>query len=140
MKIYVTMKSLAMRKDYLTKKEIHLEGFPTTLRVLLTELVSIQVQEFNATTQTETNMVSFLTNEEIEQQVYAGKVGFGTKYSDQKADLQTAVRVAIQAFEDGLYRVVINEKESLDLDERLGLQEDDQLTFIKLTMLAGRMW
>ncbi|SMQ77379.1 hypothetical protein SAMN05444673_2721 [Bacillus sp. OV166] len=140
MKIYVTMKSLAMRKAYLTKKEIHLEGFPTTLRVLLTELVSIQIQEFNATTQTETNMVSFLTNEEIEQQVYAGKVGFGTKYSDQKADLQTAVRVAIQAFEDGLYRVVINEKETLDLDERLGLQEEDQLTFIKLTMLAGRMW
>ncbi|MEH7377543.1 hypothetical protein [Neobacillus drentensis] len=140
MKIYVTMKSLAMRKAYLTKKEIHLEGFPTTLRVLLTELVSIQIQEFNATTQTETNMVSFLTNEEIEQKVYAGKVGFRTKYSDQKADLQTAVRVAIQAFEDGLYRVVINEKETLDLDERLGLQEDDQLTFIKLTMLAGRMW
>ncbi|PGY08376.1 hypothetical protein [Bacillus sp. AFS031507] len=140
MKIYVTMKSLAMRKAYLTKKEIHLEGFPTTLRVLLTELVSIQIQEFNATTQTETNMVSFLTNKEIEQQVYAGKVGFGNKYSDQKANLQTAARVAIQAFEDGLYRVFINEKESIDLDERLGLQEDDQLTFIKLTMLAGRMW
>jgi hypothetical protein len=139
MKIFVTMKSLAKRKDYLTKKEIHLESSPTTLRVLLTELVSIQVQEFNAT-KSETNMVSFLTNEEIEQQVYAGKVGFGTKYSDQKADLQTAVRVAIQAFEDGLYRVFINEKESLVLDERLGLQENDQLTFIKLTMLAGRMW
>jgi hypothetical protein len=140
MKIFVTMKSLAKRKDYLTSKEIHLESSPTTFRELLTELVSIQVQEFNATTQTETNLVSFLTNEEIEQQVHAGKVGFGTKYSDQKADLQTAARVAIQAFEDGLYRVFINEKESLDLDKPLDLQEDDQLTFIKLTLLAGRMW
>lgn len=140
MKIFVTMKSLAKRKDYLTRKEIHLDSSPPTLRVLLTELVSTQVQEFNATTQAETNLVSFLTNEEIEQQVHAGKVGFGTKYSDQKADLQTASRVAIQAFEDGLYRVFINEKESLKLDESLGLQEDDQLIFIKLTMLAGRMW
>lgn len=134
------MKSLAKRKDFLTKKEIHLENSPMTLRGLLTELVSVQVQEFNATTQTDTNLVSFLTNEEIEQQVHAGKVGFGTKYNDQKAEQQTAVRVAIQAFEDGLYRVFINEKETLDLDERLGLQEDDQLTFIKLTMLAGRKW
>ncbi|WP_251028139.1 hypothetical protein [Bacillus sp. ISL-77] len=84
MKIFVTMKSLAKRKAYLTKKEIHLDSSPPTLRVLLTELVSIQVQVFNAT-ETETNLVSFLTNEEIEQEVHAGKVGFGTKYSDQKA-------------------------------------------------------
>lgn len=139
MKIHVTMKSLAKRKDYLTKKQIFLEETPRTLRELLTVLVTSNVQEFNAT-QTETNLVSFLTNDEIQQQALTGKVGFGSKYNDQKSDLETAVKTAIQAFEDGLFRVFINEKEPSDLDARLDLQEGDQLTFIKLTMLAGRMW
>ena len=139
MKIYITMKSLAKRKDYLTKKEIHLELPPATFRELLTELVAARVQEYNATS-IESKLVSFLTNEAIEQQAVTGKVGFGTKYNDQKAELQTAAITAIQAFEDGLYRVFINEKEQVDLDVPLDLQEGDQLTLIKLTMLAGRMW
>jgi hypothetical protein len=139
MKIHVTMKSLAKRKDYLTKKEILLEETSMTLRELLTVLVTNSVQEFNAT-ETETSLASFLTNEEIKQQASIGKVGFGSKYNDQKSDLQTAAMTAIQAFEDGLFRVFINEKEPYDLDGRLDLQEGDQLAFIKLTMLAGRMW
>jgi hypothetical protein len=101
--------------------------------------VTNSVQEFNAT-ETETNLVSFLTNEEIKQQASIGKVGFRSKYNDQKTDVHTAAMTAIQAFEDGLYRVFMNETETSDLDEPLDLQEGDQLTFIKLTMLAGRMW
>jgi hypothetical protein len=62
MKIHVTMKSLAKRKDYLTEKQIFLEETPRTLRELLTVLVTSNVQEFNAT-QTETNLVSSLTND-----------------------------------------------------------------------------
>jgi hypothetical protein len=139
MKIHITMKSLAKRKDYLTQKEILLEETPMTLRELLTVLVTNSVQEFNAT-ETETNLVSFLTNEEIKQQASIGKVGFRSKYNDQKTDVHTAAMTAIQAFEDGLYRVFMNETETSDLDEPLDLQEGDQLTFIKLTMLAGRMW
>jgi hypothetical protein len=139
MKIYVTMKSLAKRKDFLAKKQVRLEGTPGTLRELLTVLVTSYVQEFNAT-QRDTNLVSFLTNDEIEQEARTGKVSFGSKYNDKKTDLQTAVMTAIQAFEDGLYRVFINEKELSGLDGPLGIQEGDQLTFIKLTMLAGRMW
>lgn len=139
MNIHVTMKSLAKRKDYLTKKQIFLEETPGTLRELLTVLVTSNIQEFNAT-QTETNLVSFLTNDEIQQQALTGKVGFGSKYNDQNTDLHSAVKTAIQAFEDGLFRVFINETEPSDLDAPLDLQEGDQLTFIKLTMLAGRMW
>jgi hypothetical protein len=139
MKIYVTMKSLAKRKGFLTEKEIRLEETPGTLRELLTVLVTRNVEEFNAT-QTETNLVSFLANDEIELQALTGKVSFGSKYNNQKADLQTAAMAAIQAFEDGLYRVFINEKELTDLDGSVDIQEGDQLTFIKLTMLAGRMW
>ncbi|MEH7748224.1 hypothetical protein V7659_24905, partial [Neobacillus drentensis] len=85
MKIYVTMKSLAKRKDYLTKQEIDLAEVPQTLRQLLTGLVTTKVKAFNAEI-SEAILVRFLSNEEIQQQVHAGSVGFGTKYNEQQID------------------------------------------------------
>ncbi|MEH7074943.1 hypothetical protein [Neobacillus drentensis] len=139
MKIFVTMKSLAKRKDYLTKLEITLEEVPQTLRQLLTGLVTIKVQKFNAKP-SEALLVRFLTNEQIQLQADAGKVGFGTNYNEQQTDPRQALRTAIQAFEDGLFRIYMNENETIDLDGPLQINEGDQLTFIKLTLLAGRMW
>ncbi|WML48980.1 hypothetical protein RCG23_02375 [Neobacillus sp. PS3-34] len=139
MKVFVTMKSLAKRKNYLTSKEINLLGNPETLRELLTELVTIEVQRINANEPGEP-IVGFLTNEEVELQAVNGKVGFSAVYDERKVNLQIAIQTCIQAFEDGLFKVFHVQKELLDLDETLHLQNGDQLTFIKLTMLAGRMW
>lgn len=46
----------------------------------------------------------------------------------------------IQAFEDELFLVVQNEEQLNSLTTPLTIQEDDVFTFIKLTMLAGRIW
>ena len=43
-------------------------------------------------------------------------------------------------FQDGLFRVFLGDTELTELDEQLELQEGDTVTFIRLTMLAGRMW
>ena len=43
-------------------------------------------------------------------------------------------------FQDGLFRVFLGDTELTELDEKLELQEGDTVTFIRLTMLAGRMW
>ena len=51
-----------------------------------------------------------------------------------------AVDNALQSFEDGLYRVFLNDDELERLDEEIDVKENDTLTFIRLTMLAGRMW
>ena len=139
MKIYVTMKSLAKRKDFLTKQEMDLEEVPLTLRQLLTGIVATKAQEFNAKI-SEAILVRFLTNEELQQQIHAGKVGFDSIYNEQPTDCHQAVMTAIQAYEDGLFRVFMNEQELPDLDGPLEIKDGDQLTFIKLTMLAGRMW
>ena len=37
-------------------------------------------------------------------------------------------------------RQIINDEEAGEADERINLSENDTLTFIRLTMLAGRMW
>ena len=54
--------------------------------------------------------------------------------------MEEAVAVAVQAFEDGLYRVFVNGEEAEKLDERLALQDGDEVSLIRLTMLAGRIW
>lgn len=139
MKIYVTMKSLAKRRNYLTEQEYILPSTPKTLREFLMELVTVEVNRYNDK-ETEAVMVPFLTNEEIGQQVEKGKVGFNSRYNECNADLQKALQSAIQAFEDGLFKVFHHDEEVSELDEPIQIQEGERFTFIKLTMLAGRMW
>ena len=44
---------------------------------------------------------------------------------------------ALQAFEDGLYLVVIDDVEYRDLEKQVFLKDDSRITFIRLTMLTG---
>ena len=44
------------------------------------------------------------------------------------------------AFNDGLFRIFLNNNELSSLEEKINLQENDKLTFIRLTMLSGRIW
>lgn len=139
MKVYVSVKQAGKRKDYITKKELVLESAPLNLRELIAEIVRINVTEYNNKT-TDPLIMQYLTPDEIENQAKIGKVGFGERRSDKQADLDKAMETAILAFEDGIYRVFIGENEVSSLNESLALKEGDLLTFIRLTMLAGRMW
>ncbi|MBR6158433.1 MAG: hypothetical protein IKQ27_15870, partial [Lachnospiraceae bacterium] len=59
---------------------------------------------------------------------------------EKKPDLQQAIETALQAFEDGIYRVFLNEEELTALDQQITLNAEDTLTFVRLTLLAGRMY
>lgn len=139
MKIYITIKSLGKKKDYLTKKEVILSEKPATLRQLISYLVIQNVQEYNEK-KNETPFVHYLTTSEIELQRVSGKVGFQTKYNENVASVDEAVSTAIQAFEDGLFRVFVKEDEVEILDDPLQLEDGDDVSFVRFTMLAGRMW
>ena len=39
-----------------------------------------------------------------------------------------------------LIRIFLNDNELSSLEEKINLQENDKLTFIRLTMLSGRIW
>ena len=54
--------------------------------------------------------------------------------------MEKALDTAYLAFEDGLYCIFINDEQTEKLDDSLNLKDGDILTFIRLTMLAGRMW
>lgn len=139
MKIVATVKSAGKKKAYFTKKALVLFNEPTTLRELIIEVVRKNVQDFN-NKEVDAPLMNYLTKNDIELQSATGKVGFGAHYNECKADVEEAIGVAIQAFEDGLYKVYVREEEIEKLDAPLNCQEGDEVAFIKLIMLAGRMW
>ena len=139
MRINVRMKMPGKRRPVLGEVSIEISDTVKTLRELLTELVKIEVERYNQKG-VETQLIPFLSKEELEEQAAVGKVGFGRIYSDKKANVSTAVENALACYEDGLVRVFCGEQELEELDGEIQLKEGDTLTFIRLTFLTGRMW
>jgi hypothetical protein len=140
MKFFVTAKQAGKKKDVIARTEYFLEEDPKTLREFISAIVSKNVKEFNEKTGKE-NILGFLTQEDIDNHAtQTGKVGFGQLYSDQKADVNKSVENAIICFTDGIYKVFIDEQEIEDLDATINISPESSVIFIKLTMLAGRMW
>jgi hypothetical protein len=151
MQVFVRVKSIGKRKPALTEVPYALPDNISTLRELLTAVVEREVARYNgkeaetaelteAAGMAETLLLPFLTEAQIEDQSATGKVGFGRIYSNKKADVGKAVFAAVQGFEDGLFRVMVNDTEASELDVPLDVKAGDVLTFIRLTFLAGRLW
>ena len=140
MRIFVTIKQLGKRRDVLGRIPFDLPEAPRTLRDLLTMMVETMVAQYNAR-KLETPVFHYLAEDDLRNSAdQTGKIGFGTRYNENDADPECAVTTAIQAFEDGLYRVFAGNTELTSLDAPLELAPDETITLIRLTMLAGRMW
>ena len=60
--------------------------------------------------------------------------------SGKDVDQATAIKTTIEAFEDGLIALFIDGIRYEDIKQELSLKGGETFTFVKLTMLAGRMW
>lgn len=139
MKINVNLKSVGKRKQSVKPVTYEIPGHPGTVRELILSVTQAGVEEYNQRMES-TELLNYLTSEEINDQAKAGKISFGVNYGEKKADLAKAQENAIQCFEDGIYRIFLNEEPLEVLDERIQITEDSIFTFVRLTMLAGRMW
>ena len=139
MQVFINIKSIGKRKPALEQKPYSLPDSIITLRDLLNAVVKKEARGYNAK-EADMAMLPFLTDTQIDDRSTVGKVGFWYIYSDKKADVDKAISKAIQGFEDGLFRVMINDTEVAELDMPLTIVEGDTLTFIRLTFLAGRLW
>ncbi|WP_138755153.1 hypothetical protein [Paenibacillus sinopodophylli] len=137
--VFITVKSLGKRKSYLDRLPWTLKYSPDKLKALIEDIVLTNVRQLNER-ETDMPLASFLSTPEIELKGAGGKVSFGTRYHDNKADEEEAVATALLAFEDGLFKVFINGREAETLETKLALANGDELAFIRFTMLAGRMW
>ncbi len=112
-------------------------GGETRLRDLIEHLVRSEVARFESR-QAERRFDRVLTATQIEQSCAAGKIDPASHGELNGAvDADAAVAAALQAFEDGLYLVIIDEIEHRSLDARVHLSDSSRLTFIRMTFLAG---
>jgi hypothetical protein len=115
--------------------EIHGDG--VVLRDVISRIVRAEVAAFKDR-QTGRQFLRALTAREIQAGADKGKIEMGaSEVPVQPVNEDSAVAVALQAFEDGLYLVVIDEQEQRNLDSPVHLQPDSRITFIRLTLLAG---
>lgn len=135
MKVYVNIKQIGKRKNTVDKEEYQINNNINTVRELIEKFVQICVTQFN-----DKKVVDYLLTSEIEDTSDIGKIDFGDKENKIKQDLQKAIDNAVQSYEDGIYRIFINKNELGKIDESVSIKNDDELTFVRLTMLAGRMW
>ncbi|MCI9370823.1 MAG: hypothetical protein HFH65_10970 [Lachnospiraceae bacterium] len=139
MQVLVNMKKLGKRKNSITKVPYELENKPLTVRELIMETVSVCVRNYNERMENQ-ELLTALSLAEMEDQAESGKIGFGVNYGDKKADLREAQENALQCFEDGIFRIYLGTEELKKPEDLISLEEDSELTFIRLTMLSGRMW
>lgn len=110
-----------------------------TLQDLLVQLVTQQVTAYNNKA-LDTPLHMYVTDEQLADAVEHGTVHFGVKSSEAVQSVDKAIAIMRQAFEDELFLVLHNDTQLASLTASLTVEEGDIFTFIKLTMLAGRIW
>lgn len=139
MNVKVNLKQLGKRHDKISGEDFHIENAPEDVRGLICEVVHTCVDSYNSRAEKKDN-APVIESSEIEKMSELGKIAFGINYGGKKADEENAVQTALQAFEDGLFRIFLGDTELTELSENVKLSEGDSLTFIRLAMLSGRMW
>jgi hypothetical protein len=108
-----------------------------TLRDLIGRVVRSEVQAFRQR-QDDRQVFRALTSRQIDEGAARGKIEMGgSEVPLQAVDADELVAVACQAFEDGIFLVVIDSEDQRELDREIHLQADSRVTFIRLTLLAG---
>ncbi len=116
-----------------------LSKLPHTLRELIEESVRSCVAGYRERTE-QSEHPTPLTDEQWNGMREIGKFAFGVYDNGGIIDEAKAIETAIDAVKDGLVRVFHGTSELTELDKRIELKEEDVFTFVKLTMLSGRMW
>ena len=107
-----------------------------TLRDLIERIVRAEVGAFRER-QEARKLDRVLSAAQVEEGERKGKIDPAGRDLAQEVDEDGAVAAALQAFEDGLYLVIIDEEEHRDLDRQVFLKPDSRVTFLRLVMLAG---
>ncbi|QOS99319.1 hypothetical protein JNUCC42_00515 [Brevibacterium sp. JNUCC-42] len=139
MKIYVTVKSLGKRKNALNRHQMELTILPETLKELLMEMISVNVQKL-MDKQQDVLLITYLIEAEIKERGETGKVGLDAVYNENVPEPSEAVDAAFLAFEDRLFKVFIREEEVAELNSPLQIEDGDEIVLLRFTMLAGSLW
>ena len=142
MELIVEAKVVGQKRPIFTDWRIELppldkdRGDHLRLRDLITSIVIREVEAFKLR-QEERKLARVMSRQKIEQGAIGGKVDPGERDLQQEVNVDQAVAVALQAFEDGLYFVFIDEVQQTHLDREVFLRTDSKVMFLRLTALVG---
>lgn len=146
--INVNIKQMGKKGRRIKSVPFEYDRCPETAEELIEETVKIMLSTFKERQKksTEENIPDVLSEETIKSMAEIGKVAFGYIYNEKEQDEAKAIETAKLAFIDGMVRIFINGEEAEYKEENkesgtpINLSEDDEVTFVRLAMLAGRMW
>jgi hypothetical protein len=137
--IYVALKHMGNIAKKVKEYPFVLGKTPHTFRELIEESVKSCISAYKARANNAKNTTP-LTDEQFDGMREIGKFALGVHYNENEIDEAKAIQTAIDAVTDGLVRVFKGNDEITDLDAEIEIAEGDVFTFVRLTMLSGRMW
>ena len=137
--ILVALKHMGNVAKKVKEYPITLENRPTTFKELIEETVKSCLAAYTARAEAAVSPVP-LTEEQYEGMREIGKFAFGFHYNENGVSEEKSIATAIEAVTDGLVRVFKGTEELRDLNEKISIIENEVFTFVRLTMLSGRMF
>ena len=138
MTVYLKIKAFSKRKPLIERVPFDIDSPVCTSNELVTLVVRRNVDAYNKKA-VDALLFPYLTDDALLNGNVSGKIGFNDRKNENPQDAGKAVENALTCFGDGIFRLFINDAEA-GFDEPVQLTDGDEITFIRLTMLAGRMW
>jgi len=136
--VFLKIKALSKRKPLIERVSFNIDKPLATSKELVEFIVRRNVDDYNKKA-IDSPLFQYLTSDELEDGAKTGKIGFNDRKNENKQDAGKAVQNALTCFEDGIFKLFINDEEA-GFEDNISLKENDEITFIRLTMLAGRLW
>ena len=142
--ININIKQLGKKGRRIKPVPFEYEKCPASAEELIEETVKIMLKRFKEkqAASNEEHIPEALSDEAMNSMAEIGKIAFGYIYNDKEQDEAKAIETAELAYEDGLVRIFIN-GEDVEFKKEgtpIKINEGDEVTFVRLAMLAGRMW
>ncbi len=144
MDLSIQVKQLGKKGRHIMPRLLNYNKCPETVRELIEETVKLMVSGFVEKLKAvkEGKLPESLSEEKITAMAEIGQIAFGDIWNEKEPDEEKAIAIALQAYADGIVRVFVNgqEAEYTEADAKLELKDKDEITFVRLAMLAGRMF
>ncbi len=143
-KVNINIKQMGKKGRRIKPVPFEYDRCPATAEELIEDTVRIMVKAFieKKKMSVETHVPEALSEETMNSMAEIGKIAFGYIYNENDPDVDKAVATALLAYEDGMVRFFIN-GEDIEFKKEgtpINLSEGDEVTFVRLAMLAGRIW
>ena len=139
MKIRINVKGASRKKAAIVQMTCDYPDSQMTVEEFLEETVRQNVREYNERREA-AEILRLFSEETLQDSAATGKVAYGDPMDGRKADEEKAVKNALQCFDDGMVALFADGVRYTDRKEMMALKEQSEVTFIRLTFLAGRMW